>query len=277
MKHFVSTQVYALRHFRATALPAGVTGTAGFAWAPRNPTAAADFTAQSAEILERLAAAIRDSGYDAAPEDPAAGACASVWCGGDQPDGWLNAGWQSFRSWQVPPPPPADTTPPETTITSAPTGTVPSRGATVAFAATEAGSSFECSLDGATFAACVSPASYGELADGPHTFLVRARDAAGNVDSSPAEVGWTVDATPPDTRFTSVPPSATKSRSATFQFVSTEPGSFQCSLDGRAWGGCVSPAGVSSLGKGYHTFRVRAVDGVGNVDATAASYTWRVT
>lgn len=280
MQHFISTQVYALRHFRSTALPDGTVGSAGFAWAPKNLLVADDFTTRSAELLDRLAAALRDSGYDASPEDPAVAACAGTWCAGDQPDGWLNTGWQSFRAWQPPPPPaeptpPADTTPPETTITAAPVGTVATRSATVSFSSEE-GARFECALDGAAFAACVSPVSYSGLADGVHSVTVRAIDAAGNVDASPAQAAWAVDATAPDTRFTSVPPSSTKDRSATFYFAATEAGTFECSLDGRAWAACSSPVRLTSLSRTYHTFQVRARDAVGNVDATPASYTWRV-
>ncbi|MCD6725894.1 MAG: Ig-like domain-containing protein, partial [Solirubrobacteraceae bacterium] len=46
------------------------------------------------------------------------------------------------------------------------------------------------------FAACASPKSYTGLADGGHTFSVRAVDAAGNVGSA-ASATWTVDTTAP--------------------------------------------------------------------------------
>jgi uncharacterized repeat protein (TIGR01451 family) len=88
---------------------------------------------------------------------------------------------------------PADTTPPETTLDSAPTGTIASSAASMSFTANEPGARFECSLDGAPFTACTSPASYGGLADGAHSFDVRAIDAAGNLDSSPAHATWTVE------------------------------------------------------------------------------------
>ena len=42
--------------------------------------------------------------------------------------------------------------------------------------------------------ACSAPVSYKDLAAGQHTFAVRATDAAGNVDPTPATSSWTVTA-----------------------------------------------------------------------------------
>jgi len=83
----------------------------------------------------------------------------------------------------------ADTTAPQTTVTDAQgdDDTAP----TFSFDASEP-ASFECSLDGAPFAACASPATYSGLHYGSHTFRVRATDRVGNVDPSPAEQPWTV-------------------------------------------------------------------------------------
>ncbi|MGZ4537151.1 MAG: hypothetical protein ACXVXE_16555 [Nocardioidaceae bacterium] len=50
--------------------------------------------------------------------------------------------------------------------------------------------SFACSLDGAAYAPCTSPAQYADLDPGWHTFSVRATDTGGNVDGSPATVRW---------------------------------------------------------------------------------------
>jgi hypothetical protein len=60
------------------------------------------------------------------------------------------------------------------------------------FSASEGGSTFECSLDGAAFTLCSSPASYSSLGSGVHTFDVRAIDPAGNMDLTPASFSWTV-------------------------------------------------------------------------------------
>jgi hypothetical protein len=94
--------------------------------------------------------------------------------------------------------PPADTTAPDTTITAGPSGTVTSTDPSFAFSSTESGSSFECSLDGGAYGSCTTPKSYTGLATGQHTFTVRATDAAGNTDQSPATRSWTIDTgTPP--------------------------------------------------------------------------------
>src|SRR5215208_1590172 len=90
---------------------------------------------------------------------------------------------------------PQDSIPPETVIDSGPSGTVSGRTATFTFSSSEASSTFECKLDDANFVPCTSPQDYSELADGSHTFSVKAIDAAGNTDPTPASRTWTVDTT----------------------------------------------------------------------------------
>ena len=99
-----------------------------------------------------------------------------------------------------------DTTPPETAIDSGPSGTVSGTSASFSFSSTEAGSAFECSLDAEAFASCNSPKDYSALPDGPHTFSVRATDAAGNTDATPATRSWTVNTTAPVTQSASLAP-----------------------------------------------------------------------
>jgi hypothetical protein len=171
--------------------------------------------------------------------------------------------------------PPADTTPPETTLASAPSGSVASTSAAISFAS-EPGARFECSLDGAPFTDCASPASYAGLTEGPHTFAVRAIDAAGNIDATPATRTWTVDTTPPDTTIGSRPADPTSATEASFSFSSSESGSgFVCKLDGSS-SACTTPRTYGPLSDGPHTFAVAATDAAGNVDPTPASYTWTV-
>jgi hypothetical protein len=179
-------------------------------------------------------------------------------------------------SWTVVAPP--DTTAPETTIDSGPEASTTSTDATLNFSADEAGSTFECSLDGAVYGACTSPASYTGLGLGGHTFSVRATDASGNTDTTPATYEWTVvDGAAPDTNIGLTPELSTSDTSAAFTFSADEAGStFECSLDGAAYAACVSPASYTGLALGGHTFSVRATDASGNTDATAASYSWTV-
>jgi hypothetical protein len=106
---------------------------------------------------------------------------------GSESDRAPNGGWWFF-----------DPTPPDTTITGGPSGSTPSTDATFTFTSSEAGSSFQCSLDGGAFAACGNPAVYHNLSVAGHTFQVRAIDSSGNIDPSPAARSWSVvDGTPP--------------------------------------------------------------------------------
>src|SRR5213596_2190096 len=172
---------------------------------------------------------------------------------------------------------PPDTTPPDTTLTATPPAVTNSASASFTFAATEAGSTFQCALDGGGFAPCASPQTYSALASGNHTFQVRATDPAGNTDPTPASFTWTVDTVAPDTIITATPPAVTNSASASFTFAATEAGStFQCALDGGGFAPCASPQTYSALASGNHTFQVRATDPAGNTDPTPASFTWTV-
>jgi arabinan endo-1,5-alpha-L-arabinosidase len=90
-----------------------------------------------------------------------------------------------------------DTIAPETSIDKSPSTLTRSTSASFEFSSSEANSTFECQLDGAAFARCTSPQTASGLADGSHTFAVRASDAAGNTDATAATSTWTVDATAP--------------------------------------------------------------------------------
>jgi uncharacterized repeat protein (TIGR01451 family) len=82
-----------------------------------------------------------------------------------------------------------------------------------------------------------------------------------------------VDAIAPRTTITGKPKKRSTKARATFRFTASEAGSFQCSLDGKAYAPCASGR-TYRVKVGKHTFRVRAVDAVGNLDASPASYTF---
>ena len=171
----------------------------------------------------------------------------------------------------------ADTQPPTTTITSGQAGSTSSASASFSFSTNEAGSTFECQLDAGAWAPCSSPHEVTGLADGAHTFSVRSIDIAGNVEPAPPTQNWVVDTTAPETALPSGPPRFTGLRSGSFAFTASEDGSrFECMLDGGAWAACTSPTVLRQLRTGKHTFEVRAIDAVGNVDLSAATHTWKV-
>ncbi|MBC8078340.1 MAG: Ig-like domain repeat protein, partial [Chloroflexales bacterium] len=99
-----------------------------------------------------------------------------------------------------------DTAPPLTSIGSVPADPSASASATFTFGGsdnlTPAGSlTYECSLDGGAYTACAGPRTYTGLTNGAHTFRVRAIDAAGNRDQTPAFRSWTVTAATPAPSF----------------------------------------------------------------------------
>jgi hypothetical protein len=167
---------------------------------------------------------------------------------------------------------------PDTTITSAPGSSTTSTSASFSFTANpSAGATFECQLDGAGFAPCVSPQAYTGLALGGHTFQVRAVNTSG-ADPSPATVNWTITTVPPpDTTITASPANPTTSTSASFSFTASPSAgaTFECALDGAAFAACTSPRAYSSLAVAGHTFQVRAVSSAGT-DPTPASFTWTI-
>jgi hypothetical protein len=135
----------------------------------------------------------------------------------------------------------------------------------------------ECRLDGGAWEACESNEgqSYSGLADGNHTFEVRAVDEYGNVSAIDA-YSWLVVTAAPEVTITSGPASNTKLTSASFGFEveSADPTIVtECSLDGETFA-CSDPASVVGLEDGDHTFTVTATDTAGIQGHD--TYEWRV-
>lgn len=84
-----------------------------------------------------------------------------------------------------------DTQAPTATLTSTPSNPILTFVSSFAFSSNDPAATFECSLDNAAFASCTSPATYSSLANGSHTFSVKAKDIAGNYTPTPASNTWT--------------------------------------------------------------------------------------
>src|SRR6266511_386084 len=87
----------------------------------------------------------------------------------------------------------ADAGPPDTAVIHRPRDRTRRRKASIEFSSSEAGSTFECSLDSEPFRSCSSPQTV-KVKRGHHSFAVRAIDAGGSADPTPATASWTVSA-----------------------------------------------------------------------------------
>ena len=83
-----------------------------------------------------------------------------------------------------------NTPPPTTTGGAGPTGKVAPGPVAIEFTSNEPAATFVCSLDGAAAAPCSSPDHLPDPGPGPHTFVVKAVDGAGNVDPTGASYSW---------------------------------------------------------------------------------------
>lgn len=180
-----------------------------------------------------------------------------------------NTGPETTYSWTV------DTAAPTTSITGKPGNPSNDGTPTFSFSANEAGATFGCKLDNGAFTACGSPRTYDPgPGDGPHTFVVRATDAAGNTGTG-ASSTWTIDTVAPVATITEKPNDPSGVASAAFAFSSSEPGTFKCRLDSGAFGTCTSPKTYSNLPDGVHTFTLTAGDAAGNT-SEETGYSWLV-
>jgi hypothetical protein len=189
--------------------------------------------------------------------------------------------------------------PPETTITSGPCGPIYRDGdiywlpcqpttsttATFAFTSSIANSTFECSLDSAAFTSCTSPKAYTGLSDGTHTFQVRATDASGNTDPTPAGRTWTVDTKAPSAPTITSPQNNTYDTDGSYSVSgnaeggstvelfegTTSKGSTKADSSSGAWS-----IALSGLSEGAHTYTAKAKDAAGNTSSASNSVTVRV-
>jgi len=87
----------------------------------------------------------------------------------------------------------------------------------------------------------------------------------------------TADSLPPPPTILTEPANPTGVNSATFTFSDTQANvTFECSIDGLAFGPCASGVAYSPISAGQHSFQVRALD-ADNFLSPASVYSWTVT
>lgn len=128
---------------------------------------------------------------------------------------------------------------------------------------------FQCALDGGSFTACASPRGLSGLADGSHTFSVRAVNGAG--DTGPqTDRTWTVDTTAPlAPGLTGAPSGAVPTNGATVHLAGENGATFACSVDGATFATCTDPLTLTGLAEGPHELAVKQTDRAGNTSALA--------
>lgn len=185
-----------------------------------------------------------------------------------------------------------DTGIPDTVIdTEVPSGSTAANSRTFTFHSqdvnptTSSGTILNCRMDGGPWTECndplsvqytpTRPGSYSvsNLTPGQHTFQVRANDAAGNFDPTPATSTFYVDGTPPTinivrpadgNRFV-LGSDFNSDFTCTDPLVGTPPGNSGIKT-------CAGPAKVDTSTLGSHTFTVNAEDNAGNTASKTTTY-----
>ena len=156
------------------------------------------------------------------------------------------------------------------------------------FTADDSTATFSCQFDAGGLAPCSGPGNthtVSGLANGSHSFTVRAADANGNSTTATRSFFVSVAAPPaptdteaPETTIRKGPKRKTEKTRAKFKFTSNEPGStFECKLDKDPFDPARRLESTDTSTTGKHKFRVRAIDPAGNVDRQPAKYKWKVT
>jgi len=144
---------------------------------------------------------------------------------------------------------------------------------------------FQCQLDSGNFSDCGTdvengsidypvPAA-GPLADGSHTFNVKA--VKDGEESGVASYTWTIDTQPPVLTIGQKPTNPTDSPDAHFEFTATDLTSvtYGCQLDNGSVEACNSPGkNYSNLTDDTHTFTLTGTDAFGKASTT--SYSWLI-
>jgi Glycosyl hydrolase catalytic core/RTX calcium-binding nonapeptide repeat (4 copies)/Bacterial Ig-like domain len=164
-----------------------------------------------------------------------------------------------------------DATAPAVTISSGPADGSATNDPTPTFrfSSTEPESTFQCRYEAPGFSACAGASSdtaTSPLSDGPHTFYVRAIDAAGNLGDE-LDIRFVVDTAAPELEIRGPIGARTKRRNAaaTFTLKTSERVGRRCRIDWRRFQACSWRYRTPKLRRGTHTLEVKATDRAGNV------------
>ena len=170
----------------------------------------------------------------------------------------------------------ASTNTPSVSITGGPEGLVNTGTPTFTFTVSDPLATSSCRFDSAPFGACSGPgaahAPAAPLADGPHTFEVKAKNLPG-IESPVASRAFSVDTVKPALRIDRKPRKRTKAKKAVFEFV-TDGSAVTCKLDAKAAKACKSPVRYKRLKPKKHKLVITATDPAGN--ATSVTHRWTV-
>lgn len=169
--------------------------------------------------------------------------------------------------------------PPTVALTgSKPAANTSQRAASFTFSTNDPTAKMTCQLDGAGFSPCTSRTAqqYASLADGQHTFTVKATD--GTNQSATAGYTWTVDTVAPTLTIAAAsnPADPTTANSGQFVFsTDSQAVNVVCAIDGNT-GPCTTATSESygPLALGAHKFVVTASDAAGN--SASAQHTWTI-
>ena len=115
------------------------------------------------------------------------------------------------------------------------------------------------------------------LADGPHSFEVRATDEAANTDPTRPRAASRSTPPPPTPRSTPAPPAHQRHHPDLRLLLNEAGASFECRLDGGGYARLqLAATATGPLPDGPHSFEVRATDEAANTDPSPASRSFTV-
>ncbi|HYO52187.1 MAG TPA: kelch repeat-containing protein [Archangium sp.] len=167
----------------------------------------------------------------------------------------------------------ADATAPDTSLSTVPPSQTREPRADFSLSSPDTDTvSYECGLDEAPFVPCSSTPSFEHLPDGAHTLEVRAIDASGNADTSPAIHTWTVDTMAPAAPLlrTPTPDATVRTLMPTFSGTAEAGSTVTVFVDGQQEGMATATDGGWSftlpreLAMGDHEVEATATDAAGN-------------